>query len=415
GFMGQMKAGEGAGGRFAGQMRSIGNTLKMVWDAISPVVNLLDSHLDIIAKAIGAWVAYRLVVDSVIGVSRNMRNVMKTFQGVMFAYKTAVTNATLAWKLFGRAFITSPLGVAITAIIALGAALVIAYKKSETFRNIVNGAFNLLKAGVGGVVDWFKGNILPFFTKTIPNAFKVVLDWVKNNWGAILTLLGGPVGFAAMLIIKNWDKIKAAFVAAWNFIKPVLVAIKNYLSLVLGTAFRNFRIVASAVFRAISALISAKWNGVIKPVFLGIWRFIRATLGPVFRLLWNSVIKPVFTVIAIFVRGAWKYVIKPVFKAWWRFINGDLGPVFRWLWNSVIRPVFSGIKNTISTVWNRGIKPVFNAIKSAIGQVKKAFSDAATGIKNVWKKVRGYVKAPVTGVLNIYNHLIHAISKIPGL
>src|SRR5699024_7138494 len=127
------------------------------------------------------------------------------------------------------------------------------------------------------------------------------------------------------------------------------------------------------------------------------------------------VIYTFFNGIGIFLCCVVNNFIKPVFIAWLLFINGDLGPVFRWLWNSVIKPVFSGIKNTISTVWNRGIKPVFNAIKSAIGQVKKAFSDAATGIKNVWKKVRGYVKAPVTGVLNIYNHLIHAISKIPGL
>jgi phage-related protein len=51
----------------------------------------------------------------------------------------------------------NPITLVVIALAALVAAFVVAYKTSETFRNIVNGLFNAIKTGVTASVDFLKG------------------------------------------------------------------------------------------------------------------------------------------------------------------------------------------------------------------------------------------------------------------
>ena len=83
-------------------------------------------------------------------------------------------------------FATGPFGLILLAITAAVAGLVLAYKKSETFRNIVNGAF-----------------------KAVQRVAESVFNWIKNNWPLLVGVLFGPVGIAVALIIKHFDKVKA--------------------------------------------------------------------------------------------------------------------------------------------------------------------------------------------------------------
>ncbi len=95
---------------------------------------------------------------------------------------------TAAMWLLNAAFLGSPIGLIVLAIIGLIAVFVIAYKKSETFRNIVRGAFRAVK-----------------------NAAENAFEWLKKNWPLVLAILTGPFGLAALAIIKNWDAIIGFF------------------------------------------------------------------------------------------------------------------------------------------------------------------------------------------------------------
>jgi hypothetical protein len=131
----------------------------------------------------------------------------------------AVTKLMAAYQTILNAELTlNPIGLVVIAIAALVFALIIAYKKSETFRNIVNGALH----GVLNVAQAVAG----FFTNKVPAAFhKVVsaagnvLGWVKGNWPKILAVLTGPFGLAVLAIARNWDRIKAGASNAVGFLK----------------------------------------------------------------------------------------------------------------------------------------------------------------------------------------------------
>ena len=45
------------------------------------------------------------------------------------------------------------------------------------------------------------------------------VQFIKRNWDKLLIILTGPIGAAVVLIVKNWDRIKAAVSAAIDFIR----------------------------------------------------------------------------------------------------------------------------------------------------------------------------------------------------
>ncbi|WP_316740452.1 phage tail tape measure protein [Streptomyces sp. MK7] len=139
-----------------------------------------------------------------------------------------------AQGLFNTIMAANPIGLIIVGLVALGAALVVAYNKSATFRAIVQAAFSGIKTVALAVYNWFAGPFVSFFTTTIPNAFHTVLAWVSTNWPWILGALTGPIGLAVVWIVKHWDQVRAGFSAVWSAIKStVLYPIRDFFTVTI--------------------------------------------------------------------------------------------------------------------------------------------------------------------------------------
>lgn len=172
---------------------------------------------------------------------------------VQAAVQKAVAAATRVWAaaqwLLNAALSANPIGIVIGVLVALVAAVVIAYKKSETFRNIVNGAWAAIKQGIA--VAWA--------------AIKPVFSAIARVVGVVLKI--------AFVVLKNtikaaWIAIQIAVKLAWAFLKPQFQAIKAFVSNVLGPVFRwLWHNVIVPVFNGIKSHISSVWNNGIKPVF----------------------------------------------------------------------------------------------------------------------------------------------------
>jgi len=85
--------------------------------------------------------------------------------------------------LVNAALDANPVVLITAGIIALGIALVIAYKKSETFRNVVNAAFSAVKSAVGALVGVWKAE----FNAAV-SVMQTLYGWVQNVLGAIRSL-----------------------------------------------------------------------------------------------------------------------------------------------------------------------------------------------------------------------------------
>jgi hypothetical protein len=163
----------------------------------------------------------------------------------LFAAEGAIaTAATSVWAaaqwVLNAALTANPIGLIIAAIVALVAIIVVAYKNSETFRDIVNGAFTAVKNVVMGVYNW-----------------------VKDNWPLLLAILTGPIGLAVLAIITHWDTIKNAFTAVKDWISDRIGDIVGFFTglpgRIAGAASNMFDGIKDAFRGAINWIIG-KWN-----------------------------------------------------------------------------------------------------------------------------------------------------------
>lgn len=200
-FISQMQSGEGAGGQFASIMRQIGDVLAQVFDFIN-----------------------------------NNRTVVATFVGVIVAWTVAQTALNIALA-------ANPIGLIVIAVAALAAGFVYAYQNSETFRDVINGVFEFLKAAVTTVISFVTDHwklivvaltgpigaaailVIQHWTAIknfVTNAVSTVINFVRDHWRLIITILGGPLGLAVALVTKHWNAIKAVTSAVWNAVKSVV-------------------------------------------------------------------------------------------------------------------------------------------------------------------------------------------------
>lgn len=138
---------------------------------------------------------------------------------------TWIKSTTIAQKAMNLAMRMNPIGIIITALVLLGIGLVALWKKSETFRRIVTGAFDAVKSFGQGA-----------------------LNWTKKNWPLLLAILTGPVGIAVLVIGKHKDAIL-------GFFKSVPGKIAGF--------FKGVGSVVSAPFRAAFQGIKDAWNNTV--------------------------------------------------------------------------------------------------------------------------------------------------------
>ena len=74
------------------------------------------------------------------------------------AAKNGATGLAIAQEVLNKTLKANPVGLVVSVLAALAAALVTAYQTSETFRNIVDGAFqavaNIAKSAIGAAIGW---------------------------------------------------------------------------------------------------------------------------------------------------------------------------------------------------------------------------------------------------------------------
>ncbi|WP_213452898.1 tape measure protein [Rhizomonospora bruguierae] len=164
----------------------------------------------------------------------------------LVAYKAvqlAISAATKAWAavqwVLNVALNANPIGLIVLAIAALVGAVILAYKKSDTFRKIVDAAFR----AVGAAAKWlWEKAIKPAFQKIADFAawlwgkikqslegWKLIFDkvkgwlgsakdWMVNKFTSLVDFVKGLPGKISKAASGMWDGIKNAFRSALNWL-----------------------------------------------------------------------------------------------------------------------------------------------------------------------------------------------------
>lgn len=126
------------------------------------------------------------------------------------ASSAATKAAAAAQWLFNAAMAANPIGLVVAAIALLVAGIIYAWKNSETFRKIVLGAWDAIKAAAVAVFGWLKS-----YLEFVFNAYKTVFT---TAWNAISAYFEWAVGnYKAIWSGIVWLKDKA--VEVWSAVK----------------------------------------------------------------------------------------------------------------------------------------------------------------------------------------------------
>ncbi len=372
--------------------------------------------------------------------------------GIMAFLYGKLATAIKLFPMLGSAITlaTGPVGWIAAAIVALGVAFVVAYKKSETFRNIVNSALNGVKqtfVTVGNIVkgffQLFKGNgqdgvitlskILPpnvvvgltnFATKVktiffqVINAIKTFATSIGSQLNAFWSKNGAEITQAVktmgnvistvfkfiwsyvikpiMTLIWNlmkllWPAIKMLVVSVWNNIKGV---IQGALNIILG------------VVKVFSALLTGNWKGV--------WQGIVQILRGAVMLAWNLVqlwfVGKILSVVKVGLAALKGVVIRN-----WRFIHTFIATIVYAIWNKV-KAAFNGLYTSTRNIFTNLSKWCRNLWTSLRNAITRFAQSIWTNVRNKFSGLYNSTRSIFTNLSNwsrnLWNNLKNAITKL---
>ncbi|QGJ94485.1 tape measure protein [Gordonia phage AndPeggy] len=308
-------------------------------------------------------------------------------RAALIAGSVATGIATAATTAFGVALTiaTSPITWIVVAIGLLIGALVLLYKKNETFRNFVNAAWNGIKAAIGAVWTWLSTTVFPLFKQAL-QVIGQAMTWLWQN-----------------VMMPAWTAIKFVISLWWAYVQIVFKVFMAVLKAVGAVVMWLWQTVIVPAFNAIKFVIALWWAGV--QIYFKVWQTVLKAAGQVVMWLWQNVVSPAFSAIGSIISGIWNGVIKPVWDGFQAAIQ-TVGNAVTWLWQNAMVPAWEGIKTAISVVWNI-VKPIFENIGKGFRTIGSIASTVADAMRSAFSGVVDIIKAPI--------HAVGALlAKLPG-
>lgn len=263
------KEGATAAGKTEILKNQFGELQETVGSKLIPVVlKLTDAALKVVSWVSNLSPGAQRLIGVIVGLVAVLFTIVKVTQ--------AWTAVQAAYNIVMDA---NPVVFVVLAIVALVAIVVLAYTKVGWFRDLVDGAFRLIKSVIEGVVTW-----------------------VRDNWPLLLAILTGPIGLAVLFITRNWDTIKAGFTAVKDWIFDKIGDIVGFLTGIPGR---------------IAGVASTMWNGV-KDAFTAVKDWIGDRIGDIIGFVTGIKDRIAKVAGGIFdpIKDGWKAIINGIIDLW---------------------------------------------------------------------------------------------------
>jgi len=424
----------------------------------------------VILLTVGTWVLairtvreFGMLIGTTFKYMKNSTGVGKVIGLIAKAFRGLGT--AVLW--LGRIMLMNPIGLAITAIVALVTLLYFAWTKNwggiqektqavwswmkQTWNNIVSGAENLIT----GITRWFSelpSVIRAFFIGAWESAVEWVSTTIQNIRNAIyqglinILMDTGQTQSEAVQTLQNaWSNITSFFSGLWEFIRFIfwdrwvqigseMLSQVNYIveTTIIGfndlvadisawgrdmwtvivNAFRSFYEAIRPYLVAIGNFFRSVWNGIVT-FFRSVWTIIHAVATSFVMMVWTT-IKTYFGLVASFWKGVWNGIV-----AFFRGIGNTL--------KQIVAIFMTAIKNTIAfwinliagnwrQAWNN-LKNILNSYRSILpSTVRGILSAISSAIKSfgstVYKSGKSLMDAFARGIRDAVGKVTSAVSSV---
>ncbi|WP_163627192.1 NlpC/P60 family protein [Lactiplantibacillus plantarum] len=303
----------------------------------------------------------------------------------------------------GRLLLTNPIGLVLTAVIALGVAFYEAYKHIKPFREWVNKT-----------------------AKSVVNFGKGIAKWGSN--------VGKSIGKALGNMSKKWNGFKKSFAKAWN----------SHWS-AMGRSLRNNWNGSVKNTRNFFSTVGKKWDG-FKNSFRKSWNEHWSNAGKSLRSSWNGSLKHTRDFFSSVGKkwDSWKSSFRKSWSRHWDDMTSNLHSAWnnsykhtksffssmgsKWVgWKKSFAHSWDShwdtMRSNLHSYWNKDLshtrvfgRSMGDWLSTFKDKFKGGWSSLGTGVENIfkglWKDLKGFAKDGMNDVIDIINDGIKAVDAV---
>ena len=411
------------------------------WLKDSPIA--LDLLKSAVVGITSAWAGYKAVMTVIKGIEVIRNATLSITNGLMLAQfvrtgalttaeaanAAATMGASGAFGIFNAVLAANPIGLIVTAVAALTAALVWFFTQTETGQKIWSSFVDWIKQAWQGIADFFVG-----LWSGISEGASTLWDGVVTTWNAYVESLKEMWNAVVTFFSDLWVSIQEAASVAWTAITTAVMAIVQPFI----DGFMN-------IWNNISDGLTQIWEG-IKMIFQGAWEFIKSIflgailiiidlvtgnfnqLGADLSLIWEGIknsISVIWEGIKTYFSGVVDVIVgygiaifenfSAALSAIWEFIKSAASATWEWIKSTVTslitglvqgaQNIWDGFMNFLSSLWE-GIKSTAsNAWSSLASSVLSIINGLVSGAQNAWDTMSNAVSSLVSNVTGFFNQL----------
>lgn len=407
------------------------------WLKDSPLA--LDALKSAVVGITSAWAGYKAVLAVIKGIETIRNATLAITNGLMLAQfvrtgaltaaeaanAAATMGASGAFGIFNAVLSANPIGLIVTAVAALTAALVWFFTQTETGQQIWSSFVEWIKQAWIGIADFFvnlwssisEGAILLW--EGVVAAWTAYIESLKAMWTAVVTFFSDLwvsiqeaastawtlITTAIMTVVQPfidgfmniwnnisngltliWEGIKMIFQGVWEVIKSIFLgAILIIIDLVTGN-FNQLGADLSLIWEGIKNGISLIWEG-IKTYFSGV---VDAIVGYGIAVFENfsATLSTIWEFIKSAASVAWEWIKSTVSSLITGLVEGAQN-----IWNSFtsfLSSLWEGIKSTASSAWETLKSSVLSIINSLVSGAQSAWDTMSSGVSSLVSSVTGF-------------------------
>ena len=386
----------------------------LILTAIAPVMLIGSKVFSLLSSVIGIITTVGSALSTVFAFGLN---------ATALSAAGASTGVTMLAGAIG--FLASPITLVIAAITALVAAFVIAYKKSETFRNFINSLVEDLKT---------------FFTETVPQAFEIfkekiseVFENVKQKIGEFKDkcqeIVQNVIEFFTVTLPQGIEQF--ATVTIPSFVQNVITFLQelpNNLGIMVGEMLGHLYLFATSAIEWATTAIPEFINSVVtffQELPNRVWEWLVNTYNKVTEWGSNMVQKGI-EVGSNFLQTVGDFFSQLPGRIW-NFLAQTFQKVVAWgsqmvssgraAITSFVSTVVGIVTSLPSKVW--GILSQIPAKVQQLGSQLRSIGAAAfnalwDGIKSVGNSILGWVSGFASSIKSFISGIIEGFNNVVG-
>lgn len=386
----------------------------LILTAIAPVMLIGSKVFSLLSSVIGIITAVGSALSTVFAFGLN---------ATALSAAGASTGVTMLAGAIG--FLASPITLVIAVITALVAAFVIAYKKSETFRNFINSLVEDLKT---------------FFTETVPQAFEIfkekiseVFENAKQKIGEFKDkcqeIVQNVIEFFTVTLPQGIEQF--ATVTIPSFVQNVITFLQelpNNLGIMVGEMLGNLYLFATSAIEWATTAIPEFINSVVtffQELPSRVWEWLVNTYNKVTE--WGSnMIQKGIEVGSNFLQTVGEFFSQLPGRIW-NFLAQTFQKVVAWgsqmvssgraAITSFVSTVVGIVTSLPSKVW--GILSQIPAKVSQLGSQLRSVGVAAfnalwDGIRSVGNSILGWVSGFASSIKSFISGIVEGFNSVVG-